>query len=157
MTRPSASEQYMLELINADRALVGAQPLVFDDHLQESTEAHSRWMIASDVFAHKGVNGSNPSQRMEDAGYHLTGTWASGENIAWVSLRSPEGYRDEVRLLHKNLMNSPSHRENILNPDFQEIGIGINIGNMQGWDAAVVTQNFGLSSAASTPPADWLI
>ncbi len=157
MTAPSLSEQYMLELINAERAAVGAQPLVFDDNLQESTEVHSRWMLASDVFAHEGANGSSPGERMKEAGYRLTGTWASAENIAWVSLREPEGYRDEVRLLHKNLMNSPGHRENILNPDFEEIGIGIKIGNMQGWDAAVVTQNFGLSSAPSTPPADWLI
>jgi serralysin len=157
MTRPNAREQYMLKLINAERAAVGVKPLVFDDHLQESTDAHSKWMLASDVFAHEGANGSNPSERMKEAGYRLTGTWASAENIAWVSLRSPEDYRDEVRLLHKNLMNSPGHRENILNPDFQEIGIGIKIGNMQGWDAAVVTQNFGLSSAPSTPPPDWLI
>jgi Cysteine-rich secretory protein family len=152
MTLPSSSEQYMLDLINAERAKVGAKPLVFDDNLQVSSENHSQWMIASDNFSHQGANGSTPTQRMESAGYDFTGGWASGENIAWSSRRLPDGDLDEVRLMHENLMNSPGHRENILNPAFEEIGIGVEIGNMQGWDAAVVTQNFGVSSAASTPP-----
>lgn len=153
MTFPSPAEQYMLDLINAERAVVSAKPLVFDDRLQTSSESHSQWMLATDSFSHQGVNGSTPAQRMENAGYDFTGTWASGENIAWVSLRPPDGNLDEVRLMHENLMNSPSHRENILNPSFEEIGIGIELGNMQGWDAAVVTQNFGLSSAPSIPPS----
>ncbi len=157
MTLPSPSEQYVLDLINTDRAAVGAPPLVFDDHLQESAETHSQWMIASDIFSHYGVNGSSPGQRMEQAGYDLTGRWAYGENIAWASLRPPAGDLDEVRLIHENLMNSPGHRENILDPAFQEIGLGIEIGNMQGWDAVVVTEDFGLSSAPSTPPAYWLL
>lgn len=152
MTLPSANEQYMLGLINAERSAVGLKPLSFDDNLQVSSEVHSQWMLASDIFSHQGANDSTPAQRMDSAGYDFSGTWASGENIAWVSRRAPEGDLDEVRLLHENLMNSPSHRENILNPAFEEIGIGIEMGNMQGWDAAVVTQNFGLSSASSTPP-----
>jgi hypothetical protein len=142
----------MLDLINADRAAAGLKPLVFDDNLQTSSEGHSQWMIASDNFSHQGVNGSTPTQRMESTGYDFTGTWASGENIAWASRRSPDGDMDEVRLMHENLMNSSEHRANILNPAFEEIGIGFETGNMQGWDAAVVTQNFGLSSAPSTPP-----
>jgi hypothetical protein len=152
MSLPTANEQYMLDLINAERSAAGLRPLVFDDNLQTSSEGHSQWMIASDSFSHQGVNGSTPTQRMESAGYDFSGTWSSGENIAWVSRRAPEGDLDEVRLMHENLMNSPAHRDNILNPAFEEIGIGIEMGNMQGWDAAVVTQNFGLSSAPSTPP-----
>jgi hypothetical protein len=152
MTLPTPAEQYMLDLINAERAAVGARPLVLDDNLQTSSETHSQWMIGSDSFSHQGVNGSSPHGRMEAAGYQFTGVYGSGENIAWVSLRAPEGYMDEVQLMHQNLMNSPGHRANILNPGFEEIGIGIEIGNLQGWDAAVVTQNFGYSAAPSTPP-----
>lgn len=39
-------------------------------------------------------------------------------------------------------MDSPGHRANILNPDFTEIGIGIERGNFRGYDSVVVTQNF---------------
>ena len=37
----NANEQYMLDLINADRAEVWARPLVFDETLVRSSEAHS--------------------------------------------------------------------------------------------------------------------
>ena len=50
MTQPSATEQYLLELINAERAKVGAQPLAFDGDLNEAAEGHSAWMIATDTF-----------------------------------------------------------------------------------------------------------
>ncbi|MBM1173037.1 CAP domain-containing protein [Microvirga arabica] len=153
MSLPTAFEQYMLELINAERAAVGARPLILDSTLQTSSERHSQWMLAADSFSHQGMNGSAPHGRMEAAGYQFTGAYGSGENIAWVSLRAPDGYMDEVQLMHQNLMNSPGHRANILNPAFEEIGIGIEIGNLQGWDAAVVTQNFGYSAAEATPPA----
>ena len=58
MSQPTALEQYMLELVNAERAKVGAQPLAFDFDLNESAELHSRWMIANDTFSHTGANGS---------------------------------------------------------------------------------------------------
>ncbi|MFC4174244.1 CAP domain-containing protein [Microvirga sp. GCM10011540] len=141
----------MLSLINVERAAVGASPLMFDSSLQASSEGHSRWMIASDSFSHEGLDGTTATERMADAGYEFTGRWASGENIAWASLRSPGGDLDEVLLMHENLMNSPAHRANVLNPAFEEVGIGIEVGNMLGWDAAVVTQNFGHSSAS--PPS----
>jgi hypothetical protein len=152
MSLPTPAEQYMLDLINAERAAVGARPLVFDDYLQGSSESHSQWMLSTDSFSHEGLNGSTPQARMATAGYQFSGSYGSGENIAWVSLRAPEGWMDEIQLMHQNLMNSPGHRANILNPAFEEVGIGVEIGNFQGWEAAMVTQNFGYSAAASTPP-----
>jgi serralysin len=41
MTQPSANEQYMLELINAERAKAGAQALAFDSNLLTASESHS--------------------------------------------------------------------------------------------------------------------
>ena len=47
MAQPSTYEQYLLELINAERAKVGAQPLAFDGDLNEASEGHSQWMIGT--------------------------------------------------------------------------------------------------------------
>jgi len=149
MSQPSANEQFMLELINADRAKAGAQPLAFDGDLNVSAERHSQWMIGADVFSHTGVNGSSPTDRMKAAGFVFSGSWASAENIAWASLRDPSGYQDEVQLLHTNLMNSPGHRANLLNPAYREIGVGFKVGEFQGWQAAFVTENFALSGTGS--------
>ena len=49
--------------------------------------------------------------------------------------------------LHSALMNSPGHRANILNPNFELIGIGIEVGDTRGFDAVYVTQKFATTSA----------
>lgn len=145
MSQATAYEQLMLELVNAERAKVGAQPLASNGNLNDSADGHSNWMIATDTFSHTGANGSTPTDRMTAAGYTFGGSWASAENIAWASTRAPAGYEDEVQLLHTNLMNSAGHKANILNGSFREIGIGFDTGEYQGWDGAFVTENFALS------------
>lgn len=145
MSEATAYEQFMLELVNAERAKTGAQPLAFNSALNTSAEQHTNWMLATGTFSHTGLNGSSAGTRMADAGYRFTGTWGWGENIAWASTRTPVGYQDEVSLLHTNLMNSSGHRANILNGSFREIGIGFEVGRFQGWDAGMVTQNFAVS------------
>ena len=49
MSQASAFEQYLLELINAERAKVGAQPLAFNDNINTAAELHSQWMINTDA------------------------------------------------------------------------------------------------------------
>ena len=85
MAQPSAEEQYLLELINAERKKVGAQPLAFDSDLNEAAELHSEWMLAADTFSHTGSGGSSAGQRMSAAGYKAlttTGTLSSGAYYA---------------------------------------------------------------------------
>lgn len=142
MPKHSANEQYLLELINRERAKAGVQPLAFDNDLSEAAEGHSKWMLAADVFSHTGSGGSSATQRMKDAGYVLQGSWATGENIAWATTRTPSGYQDEVKLLHTNLMNSSGHRANLLNPNYREVGLGVEVGDYKGRSSAFVTQDF---------------
>ncbi|WP_299373862.1 CAP domain-containing protein [uncultured Tateyamaria sp.] len=153
MSEANQYEQQMLDLINAERAAVGLNPVVFNNDLNESSEDHSAWMIETDSFTHAGVDGSSSRERIEAAGYELEGNWKTGENIAWVNEDGGNGLSDEVVRLHTNLMNSPEHRANILNPDFEEIGIGIEVGefddNGTAVEAVFVTQNFGTSSATT--------
>jgi serralysin len=148
MSQASDLEQYLLELINADRARAGAQALVFDDDLNAAAEDHSRWMIATDTFSHTGAGASTAGQRMTSAGYVFSGTWTWGENIAWATTRSPGGLQDEVELLHANLMNSPGHRANLLNDSFREIGLGFEIGEYAGRETAFLTEDFARSGSA---------
>jgi serralysin len=147
MAQATSYEQLMLELVNAERKKVSAQPLAFNGYLNSSADSHTNWMIATDTFSHTGVSGSSPTTRMKSAGYVFSGSWSSAENIAWVSTRAPSGYQDEVKLLHTNLMNSPGHKANILNGTFREIGIGFNTGSYQSWNGAFVTENFARSGS----------
>ena len=147
MTYASDLEIYMLELINAERTSRGLNALQLETNLNESAEEHSIWMLDANVFSHTGEGNSSATQRMRDAGFDLSGRSATAENIAIQSARGPEGYRDDVKNLHDALMNSSGHRANILNPDLEYIGIGIEVGaytyssNFTG-TSVIVTQNF---------------
>lgn len=140
-------ERQMLELINAERSSRGLNPVQLELRLNDSAENHSEWMLQADVFSHTGVGGSSPGDRMREAGFVFSGSWRWAENIAWQSERGAPGLEDDVVDLHNGLMNSPGHRANILNPDVTVIGIGIEIGNYNGWNAVMVTQNFAKTSA----------
>lgn len=148
MSTASTIEREMLTLINEERTSRGLQPLQLETQLNDSSEDHSAWMLNTDTFSHTGSGGSTATQRMQAAGFDLEGSWRTGENIAWQSERGSEGISDDVAQLHQNLMNSPGHRANILNPDFEYIGIGVETGDMQGFDAVMVTQNFATTDAA---------
>lgn len=147
MSQVNAYEQYMLELINAERAKVGAQPLAFDSDLNESAANHSAWMISTDTFSHTGVGGSSPGDRMKAAGYVFNGSSSWGENVAWASTRAPAGLQNEVEHLHTSLMNSPGHRANLLNTSYREIGVGLEVGQYGSFEGAFVTQNFARSGS----------
>jgi hypothetical protein len=146
MSQSSALEQYMLELVNAERAKAGAQPLASNSTLNDAADTQSRWMIDSDTFSHTGAGGATPTDRMASAGYDFNGSWASAENIGWVSAHDPAGLQDEVQQLHANLMSSPGHHANLMNPDLREAGIGIADGDYKSWDGVFVTQDFAKTS-----------
>lgn len=145
-TVASDLERYMLELINAARAANGLAPLVLELNLNTSAQVHSDWMVATDTFSHTGAGGSTATQRMLAAGMDLSGSWGTAENLATVGVSGASDLYDEVRQLHKNLMNSPGHYANLMNPDLTVIGIGITVGQLtypQGkFNSVLVTQNF---------------
>ena len=168
MAEPTAYEQYILELINrarlgpaAEAARLGIdlnqglsggtistapkQPLAFNPLLIDAARGHSEWMLATDTFSHTGAGGSSATQRMAAAGYHFTGSWAAGENIA---IRYGSGVAltaDTALALHDQLFNSPGHRMNMLNPDWREAGIGLAQGEYKGRAAVDVTEDFARS------------
>ncbi|MEL6889240.1 MAG: CAP domain-containing protein [Pseudomonadota bacterium] len=147
MSVASDFERQMLELINAERAARGIDPLTLELRLNDASEDHSTWIDDTLNFSHTGIGGSNPGDRMRDAGFQFSGSWTWGENIAYQSERGAAGISDDVVDLHSSLMNSPGHRANILNPNFELIGIGIEEGDGRGFDAVYVTQNFARTSA----------
>lgn len=141
MAYATSDERYFLSLINATRASHGLSPLRLEKRLNDSADAHSRWMLDRDIFSHTGIGGTSSRQRMELAGFELAGSWRTAENLAYVGIRGESDLRDEIRALHQNLMNSPSHRANILG-DTVYLGIGLQVGSFTGHRVLMVTQNF---------------
>ncbi|MFP4043511.1 MAG: CAP domain-containing protein [Rhodosalinus sp.] len=125
------------------------QPLAPDARLHAAAQDHSEWMLQADEFSHTGEGGSSPHERMEDAGYVFTGTWRSGENIAWSGTTGRIDLTAAIDVHHEGLFKSAGHRQNILQGDFREIGIAQVRGdfaqNGTVYDASMLTQNFAVS------------
>ncbi len=99
----------ILELVNIERAKVGAKPLRLADDLQKG--AYIRVQELTQVFSHERPNGEKCFTvlgKRQNKGL--------GENIAAGS-RTPED-------VMKGWMESPGHRSNILNKSFRELGVG---------------------------------
>jgi uncharacterized protein YkwD len=124
------SEAGLLTQMNQVRAQYGLAPLVPDPHLQLAARAHSREMLASNVFAH-----GNFASRMFQ--FEVTGSVA-GENIAWGT--GPRGSAQGIVLAW---LASPEHRANLLRPSFTHVGVAVVVGTFQGYARVhVVTADF---------------
>lgn len=103
----------MLQMVNAERARVGAAPLVPDEELTRLARLKSADMVENGYFSHYSPTYGSPFDMMRRAGISYR---VAGENIAGAP---------SVSSAHEALMKSEGHRKNILNPAFTHVGIGI--------------------------------
>ena len=118
-------------LTNNARAKVNAPVLITDPLLTKAAQAKADDMAAKGYFAHVSPDGKLPWYWFDKAGYKYE---YAGENLA-VDFGESEKLVDAW-------MNSPTHKENILNPHYTQIGIGIAEGLYKGHQATFVVQFF---------------
>jgi len=131
----AVSSGTLVNLANASRAQEGLGDLSQSDKLVSAANAKASDMFANQYFAHTSPQGKTPWDFISAAGYNYV---YAGENLAI-------GYNDSSEL-HNAWMNSPSHRENILNPNFREIGIAAVEGVYEGGQTTIVVEMFGSNS-----------
>jgi uncharacterized protein YkwD len=118
-------------LMNAQRAGYGLRPLRAQSRLAQAAASFANEMVARQFFAHESPSGSTPLSRIKATRYlRKTITWMVGENIAWGT-----GRMATPRATVKAWMQSPPHRKNLLDPMYNEVGIGIANGAPQALDA----------------------
>lgn len=110
-------EWKMLKLVNKDRRKHGLKSLRMQQDLREVARKHSKDMARKDYFEHENTSGQTPFDRLEEA--RVTDIVA-GENLAKI-----RGFKNPVVKAEIGLMNSPGHRANILNTEYNTVGIGI--------------------------------
>ncbi|WP_338671368.1 CAP domain-containing protein [Streptomyces sp. SCSIO 30461] len=118
----------LVELVNAERAKAGCEPLRVNARMQKVAQAHADDMAARDYYEHVDTEGRHADERLRAAGYPV-GMW--GENLH-------RGPGDPVTAMI-GWMNSPTHRDNILDCDYEDFGVGVNLGGNGPW----WVQNFG--------------
>ena len=81
-----------------------------------------------------------------DAGFDMSKSWRTGENLGIQSVGGAPGYYDELDSIHEGWMNSPGHRANILG-NYDLIGVGVVVGSYTTggttYTTVTATQNFG--------------
>ena len=108
----NAFEQRVLELINEERRKAGLGAVAYNGALDNSAEKHASHMSLVGKMAHDGIGDGDPGERARAEGWRK----AWGENVA-TGQTSPEQVVAEW-------MRSPSHRKNILDPNFRNMGVG---------------------------------
>ncbi|OUS68002.1 hypothetical protein B1748_35030 [Paenibacillus sp. MY03] len=124
----TAMEQGMFDMVNAERAQRSIDLLQWDKLAGSSSRAHSIDMMKNNYFSHTNKSGKSPFDRMKSVGIAYT---KAAENLAAGSPNSI--------FAHYMLLNSESHRENLLNNQYTRLGVGVAFGGSYG---TYFTQNF---------------
>ena len=119
-------ERDMTRLVNVEREARGLPALELLPQLGAVARKHSDIMLASGNFSHE-AGGSSMEERTRKV---LT-------NVCWFGENITKHYT--IQYAVGDLMGSPGHRGNLLDPNYTGIGIGI----AKGEDAFLyITQNF---------------
>jgi uncharacterized protein YkwD/uncharacterized membrane protein required for colicin V production len=120
------AEKRLTAMANAERAGRGLSPLRSDVRVRTVARQHSADMYRKGYFCHVGKDGRDPFERLDEGKIDFE---RAGENLALAPT---------IEMVHRGLMNSPKHKENILRRQFTDIGIGV----YKGPYGLMVTQNF---------------
>jgi uncharacterized protein YkwD len=113
-----ADERGIFDLVNRERSKKGLGELSWDANLSRLARAYSQKMARENFFSHYDKDGGSVDTRARDMRIK---NWSKiGENLFFC-----EGYDSPNLIAVRGWMKSPSHRENILDPDYTDSGIGI--------------------------------
>lgn len=122
----------VIKLVNKARESANEAVLAKNDLLQKAAQNKAQDMIDNNYFAHISPEGKSPWLWIENTGYDYR---YAGENLA-INYTNAEEQQQAW-------MDSPLHRKNILNPDYQEIGVAVKQGVIDGHQTTIAVQMFG--------------
>lgn len=131
----SISAEEVINLTNESRIEAGLPILLVNEKLSEAAKEKADDMFEFQYFDHNSPSGLTPWDFIKSAGYEYK---YAGENLA-IDFVTANG-------AHKALMESSSHRENILNSNYTEIGIATVEGMFDGNKSIIIVEEFGMIS-----------
>jgi uncharacterized protein YkwD len=127
------SADQIIVAVNKEREIAGLNKLRVNEKLSRAASAKSEHMREYSYFSHiHSQTGKKWSDFIIQEDYDYI---VAGENLA-------NGFYN-VNDMVEAWMNSPTHRENILNDNVDETGVGISYGELDGVRTIFVTQTFG--------------
>ncbi len=128
----STIEQDLFKLVNRARQKHDLAPVRFSPLLSFLSRKHSLDMALRGDISHFSTSGEAYYERLVEGGFYFK---KNGENVAFSQTFMAE-------FIHQGFMDSPGHRANILDPDFDELGSGVVFKEDNGY---YVTQDFIMS------------
>jgi hypothetical protein len=125
----------ILNLVNQERTKNRLPPLVLSSELSTAATGKASDMFAKNYWAHISPAGTTPWVFIKDAGYDYL---YAGENLARDFNFSKE--------VVEAWMDSPTHKANIMKPEYTDIGLAIMNGRLNGQETTLVVQEFGSKS-----------
>jgi len=122
----------IVELTNFERGKYGLSPLLLNASLNEAARRKAADMFAFSYWAHKSPSGRDPWDFFREVGYDYI---YAGENLA-RDFSTPEA-------VVAAWMMSSSHKDNIVNNQYQEIGVTVVNGTLEGVETTLVVQLLG--------------
>lgn len=114
----SVRETGLIAAMNAARGREGLAPLRPHPTLMSAARSRTTDMLAHNYFAHIGPSGQSWYTALANSGWPSVS--GGGENLARVSGDDASS----VAVAIQKLMESPTHRANIMNPAFRLVGVG---------------------------------
>jgi uncharacterized protein YkwD len=116
-------EDLVFEMTNQARVAKGLAPLARDDELGNAARSFSNDMLVHGFFDHDTPDGLPFEQRLPNQYRHWV--YDMGENIWSGSGYNISNTQEIAKDIINDWLNSPGHRENMLDPSFTHLGVGV--------------------------------
>lgn len=129
----------LLDQTNQARLQNGVTTLKIDNKLNQAAYLKAQDMFAKQYWAHNAPDGTQPWKWLDDVRYNYN---EAGENLA-KNFTSTDAVMTAW-------MNSPEHRDNILNDNYKDVGFAVMNGNLQGEPTLLIVAFYGLPATDMT-------
>lgn len=137
------SNDQLLLLTNEKRQENSQSPLVLNSQLSVAALNKANDMFSKNYWAHNAPDGTTPWVFIKGSGYNYI---YAGENLA-------RGFTTPADVINA-WMNSPEHRQNMLSPNYKDVGFAVETGSLSGEDTVLVVEMFGSTYLAAPVVAD---
>jgi len=117
---------------NKTRVAMGLEPLKINQSLSAAALAKGQHMLTNQYWSHVAPDGTEPWSFIKNVNYSYT---VAGENLARDFQLTPD--------MISAWMSSPTHRANIINTEYRDIGVAVINGQLLGSETTLVVQMFG--------------
>lgn len=130
--KTDVTQERLLAATNEQRQSEGLRSLTLDKRLNIAATLKAQDMLNDQYWSHEAPDGTTPWQWFQAAGYDYG---YAGENLA-------RGFHTAGGVVTA-WMNSPEHRQNIMNSDYQDVGFAVLPGMLNGEHTSVVVAMYG--------------